>query len=532
MRPWTKAPKFVQCLSKQIVDRGPHWHPADVLDRETTPNKDLRYSEFVYFHPFVQRVLYPCAAEPNPALAILGRNDITGVEVTLGGKQQPLTMDVKRVHLYLFRSETALLVTEVASRGPLPLPTVLEFADQFRRAYSPYHSDGSGGHCPERVKWISTDSSLTLNESNYLPEHMHRTAFDPAKRRTPIAAHWLSLLTPLKPVWEAGPADIAMEQLEDDRIPTMLYAGIADPFSLGRGDFMRICFCDGEWAPNDLPYAQAFLKDFEKKYCYDRFWNPPDPNGPGSEFYRRQLERRFSRYLCNGNNFAVVTKPDGYGDIILKHFRHHYFQIGLLAHFHRASLLKYSRRLTDEVPSAVVSGDGHWDALIQVRRQFADFLNEYWFREISNQDQAKELFQWWSERLGNKELLDQLSAEAMAVDRILNQERDRKQEAFQIKQQQEVKELQASTDRLTKAIFWLAGLTVIVAFLDTEMMRDFARHGASWFLLFLDPRWCETFQLWWPLGWNIVWAALGILILWFAWKKMFKDRDKRHVHKD
>ena len=143
---------FVGRLSDEIRKEGV-WKAVDPYDRfkgeGEAENPDLPYSEFVYFHPFAQRVLYPrkdendpTKGEPNPALAILKRTGIREVEVALRW-DETVTFDVKRVHLYLFRSQTAVVVVEVASKGPIEMDTALQFADQFRRAYAPYHeTDG------------------------------------------------------------------------------------------------------------------------------------------------------------------------------------------------------------------------------------------------------------------------------------------------------------------------------------------------------------------------------------------------------
>jgi hypothetical protein len=83
--------------------------------------------------------------------------------------------------------------------------------------------------------------------------------------------------------------------------------------------------------------------------------------------------------------------------------------------------------------------------LVQVRREFADFVNEYWFREVSNQDQGKELFQWWSDRLGNRELLAQLTMEASSVDRILHDVDEHHRRITDAEQQQNILVLQSET---------------------------------------------------------------------------------------
>ena len=507
---------FVGRLSDEIRKEGV-WKAVDPYDRfkgeGEAENPDLPYSEFVYFHPFAQRVLYPrkdendpTKDEPNPALAILKRTGIREVEVALRW-DETVTFDVKRVHLYLFRSQTAVVVVEVASKGSIEMDTALQFADQFRRAYAPYHeTDGKCGHCPLKVKWIvdpsakgdaPPDGEFSSAAESYQP------VANPALRKAPMAGHWRWLIAPLTTAGDAKEDDLVVEQLEDDRIPSMLYMGVEDPFAVSPGDTVRLCFCDGKGNPDALPYGERFLSDFEEKNCYDRFWNPPESGEGDSYTARKDKEWRFTRFLCSGYNFAVITKASSYGLTVLDHFRHHYLQLGLLAHFHRASLLRYSRRLTE---AAVPGGE-----LKQVRREFANFINQYWFREISNQEQGKELFGLWSERLGNRELLDQLSKEAAAVDGILNlDEEDKRHLELRI---------------LTQALLWLAGLTLVVAFLDTELLRKFAEWGGWWFL---GRHWDDRFRTWWPLvGLTSIGMVAGYLILKSRYRKWYPKEKPR-----
>ena len=43
--------------------KGKPWRVIDPYDRGTAPCAETRYAEFVYFHPFVRRFLYPGTAD-------------------------------------------------------------------------------------------------------------------------------------------------------------------------------------------------------------------------------------------------------------------------------------------------------------------------------------------------------------------------------------------------------------------------------------------------------------------------------------
>ncbi len=147
---------------------------------------------------------------------------------------------------------------------------------------------------------------------------------------------------------------------------------------------------------------------------------------------------------------------------------------------------------------------------MEVRREFADFVNRYWFHEVSNQEQAKELFSWWSERLGNPGLLEKLGKEVAAADSILNgvdqHHRRKREEARQRDfklQQVELQTLQRRTEWLTRFLFWLTGLAVAVGALDSELFRKAATLSGKW----IRGARGDDFKLWWPL---LVWSVIGI----------------------
>jgi hypothetical protein len=200
--------------------------------------------------------------------------------------------------------------------------------------------------------------------------------------------------------------------------------------------------------------------------------------------------------------------------------------MGVLAHFHRASLLKYSRRLTEVAADAEHQEGGEkWTALMHVRRAFAEFVNQYWFREVSNQEQAKEMFQLWSDRLGNRDLLQQLSTEAEAVDRILNSVDEAHRRTFEKEQQQEIR-------FLTKVIIGLAVFTVLVAVLDSDAARKLFTLGGKWFL---QGRRGDDFKIWLPLfACTVGFLLLGGVGLWriFRWldKKEQSHADQNRGH--
>jgi hypothetical protein len=109
-----------------------------------------------------------------------------------------------------------------------------------------------------------------------------------------------------------------------------------------------------------------------------------------------------------------LEEPGGIQD----HFRHHYFQIALIAHYQKASLLAFLDDLSETVAALPPGKFGIADEkkqfqnrIQEIDRQLAEFTTRYWFPELSNQIQPRELFDMWMKELGTNALYDRVMQE-------------------------------------------------------------------------------------------------------------------------
>jgi hypothetical protein len=226
-----------------------------------------------------------------------------------------------------------------------------------------------------------------------------------SEHRAPrISAHWAWLLEPLLADPTEREGALRYRQIEYYRMPLMAYLALDDPRALTRADFIRLglvtAASDGAAS---LPYAEDHLADFERRYCYDRFWSnagaAPD-----------------TRYLCSGHSLVVVGRAESeffrcpYRGVLAQ-FRHQHFMLFLIAHFQKAALLMFSDRLIE----ALKRLDVHNPVRVKrfkraIRASFESFLrftHRYWFHEVAEQAQARALFHLTADHLG----LDALYAE-------------------------------------------------------------------------------------------------------------------------
>lgn len=422
---------------KELCD-GEHWRLAE-------GDRARPYEEVVYFHPFVRDFLYGDAnRDPDRRpMRVLERPGVSRVRIRLRKETRELILGVERVQLYAFETGVILLAIEIVHQNPesvsegyLTLADVMEIQDRFRRVYPPYWEEGgpeagNGGHCPSRVEWmdgaevpsivVDRERNLVIRGASNFEHKSDFVQFTKYGAEPPVAEHWRYFLHPMTPFdgkeEKSGP--IQVQQIEDERIPSMTYLALDRPRDLTCGDFVRLTFLDGKGDPDSLPYSNEFLKGFEKDYCYDRFW---DPNPKDSEQWLS------TRYLCCGYSFTAIGDQRSFyfRDVISHHFRNHYFKIGLITHFHRASLLMFADRLSEAVKKFQEGrrAGGRYAAFRRevtgIQDDLLRFRSRYWFTEVSNQDQGKDLFDLWSRHLRTKDLFEQILDETRTVNDVLD----------------------------------------------------------------------------------------------------------------
>lgn len=425
---------FVEYMQEKLLkDPESVWSSQDKLyDRGTATDEITNYAELVYFHPFIQRFLYNTAEnfEGNkrclPVLQICKRTDIKSLEIILRNKEK-LEFSVDRVHLYLFDIEVSILVMEISSNQLVEteLSTIQDFLDQFRRAYPPYWDDSGAGHSPQSVKFFGKNKEL-LTEGLYNDSNKYLN-FAEKFKIPPLAEHWKFLLKPFEAYerFNVNTDKVRYLQIEDERIPYMAYLAFDDPRLLTKGDMIRLGLADEGGNSNTLPYSSSFADNFERDYCYDRFWES------------QRHDWMNTRFICCGYAFTMIGKGDSDSSFFrdgkvgaLAHFRHHYFQMGLIAHFHKAALLM----LWDELAQAVAkfsqdrqSREEFYEDVREILEKLLHFTHRYWFTEVSNQIQAKELFDMWSNHLGSRELFDRIMKEAQDAHQYLDMNQQKSQ---------------------------------------------------------------------------------------------------------
>jgi hypothetical protein len=402
----------------------------DELDAESREIRERYYKEFVTFLPYVQRFIYGSMAgqeaasrEHERSMRVFRRDDVRRVRVTYDDGTA-LVFEVEDVALYFFLDADVAVLTVELYTNDISLDRAQDTVFRFGRAYPAWWaSTGQGGNCPRRVEWLDAAGGV-LSTSDY--ELKQRYLSHVAKYRTPyLASHWQFLLNPLGLEYPGQSAALRYRQLEHYRMPLMVYLALDDPTTFSRADFVRLGFTTRPGTRDSLPYSARSLEQFEREYCDDRFWGREGEHFSGD-----------ARLICTGLLLAVVGRHgdtffDGRETGMLGQFKHQYFLLFLLAHFHKAALLSMSDELAVAMNRLEV---GDTESVRQFKRTirqsmevFLRFTHRYWFHEVSNQDLARVIFSRLSRHLGNDALYDEVRNEVADMNEYLDTDSVRRQ---------------------------------------------------------------------------------------------------------
>jgi CorA-like Mg2+ transporter protein len=403
------------------------WH--EVVDEFGDPAafQERHYAEFVNFLPYVQRVLYGegnAQGACGSLIRVYRRDDVKGVRVILDRDSAPVELGIAHVDLYFFFDmDVVIPVVEVFGHD-LDLATAQNVLFRFGRAYPAYwEADGRGGHCSWRVEWVGADGQ-TLAQSDF--ERREKFLEFVCEHRTPaIAAHWEWLLRPMVQHHSGERGLVRYRQLEYHRMPTMAYLAVDDVEALTRADWVRLGLLAPPGDPNLLPYSDRHLIDFEPRHCFDRYFQP--------DCGERWLN---TRLMCSGHSFVMVgsAAQERFIDVtsgLQSEFRHQYFLVFLISHFQKAALLMLSDRLVVALNRLDIQNVETIRVFKRSIRQtleiFLRFTHRYWFHEISNQVQVRDLYRMLSGHLGSDTLYVEVRDEVKDMSNYLEGDTIRRQ---------------------------------------------------------------------------------------------------------
>jgi hypothetical protein len=416
---------FMNCDSSHA------WHEIeDEFTGDPHQFHERHYREFVTFLPHAQRFLYGQGRSSRSGngygespMRVFRRSDITHVRLTFDDGGQ-VTCRVQHVDLYFYYDVDVVMLAFEFYADDVPLHRVEDILFRFGRSYpAQWDDDGVPDQCMRDVEWLNA-AGETLVSSDFLDQQRF-LAHACEHREARIGQHWEFLLRPMVQHHSEFKGEVRYRQLEYHRLPKMTYLSFDDPFELTREDFFRLGMAT---APDDgygFHYPDHSLDSFEREHCYDHFWVPD----------RRDM-RASTRISCTARSMVMVgcAREKFYSDCdtgMLGQFRHQYFLLAMIAHFHHAALLMLSDRLMLAVSRLEVDDPDSLEKFRHRMRQtteiFLRFNHRYWFHEVSKQSLAKHLFSMWSTQLANDSLFQEVREEVLDMGQYLDSDAARRQ---------------------------------------------------------------------------------------------------------
>ncbi len=429
LRPGQQVQRHWEAL--EAIRENNHWR--EVVDEFVDPAdfQERHYKEFVTFLPYVQRFIYgttagqeSATAKPQGSLRIYRREDVARVRIVFTPGEEPTLFEVAHIDLYFFLdADIAVLAFEMFTDN-IPLDRAQDTLFRFGRAYPAYwERNGHGGNCPYSVEWLDRNGEV-LAASDFAARAKY-LAFVARHRTACLAHHWDFLLQPLMLEYPGHAGRLRYRLLEYNRMPFMAFIAFDDPTELTRADFVRIGMVTRPGEPDTLPYSSSTLADFEQEYCDDRFWGRSGERFSGD-----------TRIIVTGQTFSIIGRHDdfffsGPATGLLGQFRHQYFLLFLIAHFHKAALVSMSDELAVAMNKLTVgeteSVKGFKRTIRQMMEVFLRFTHRYWFHEVSNQAIARSVFGRLTRHLGNEELYEEVRNEVTDMNSYLDSDSARRQ---------------------------------------------------------------------------------------------------------
>ncbi|HEY3299381.1 MAG TPA: hypothetical protein VGJ90_01285 [Methylophilaceae bacterium] len=422
--------KYWETMRTQAA--GSPWR--EMSDEFASENKQLseaRYQEFVTFLPFAQRFLYGEGKrgglggehEDSP-IHIFFRHDVAKVRITIDETKAPIVLSVAHTELFFFYDiDIAVLSVEIVG-SKIELASAMELLFRFGRTYPSYwDKHGHAGNCVQKVAWLDKNDAV-LSQSDY--EDKQRYLDFVKNNHVPnVASHWAFLIHPLVQHYSDEQGLIRYREIEYQRMPLMSYLSFDDITQLSRGDLIRLGLLAPYWDSSTLPYPTEFLNDFEKKHCYDRYWD-----GAQLDHWNN------TRFMCSEQGLVVVGSQQHpfYTDEnmgTLSQFKNQFFLLFLIAHFQKAALLMISDRLVQAISHLDIdNAESVKNFRLSIRHTmevFLRFTHRYWFQEVSDQALARDLFHMMHQHINSDKLFEKTRRRIMDMQEYLENEELRRQ---------------------------------------------------------------------------------------------------------
>ncbi|MDP8241006.1 MAG: CorA family divalent cation transporter [Candidatus Hatepunaea meridiana] len=416
-------------------------------------NDGLRYNEFLYFYPYVRKILYSKKNNKTSSMQFLrwkkGEKDQWKLRVV--GNEYDHTMDIIDAFLHLYDMGVGVFVLEIAEENlTKDIRNYITFLDLARRIYVPfinpkykfkdedpehYPFDAiTGKQCPKKI-------IILKNKEEVCTQNFECKVSQPNSPEllSNVVKHFLDIYNDeFTFTFNPSPGGMKSNSYQtfvDDRMFVHTYFSIdKSKFPSNNGYFLHNLSeyfninpshteLNKYWS-TDIWYRMIFIDSGEKSCQNDIMQKKIIDDSTYTRWTKFKTFYGYSRFS------SMMMTDSGVPDYLYNHFQTMYYQIAMVLFFYRGVLLNFSMRSSDISHLLAVDGKERKKGIEQARELHSDFLafrNRCWFREITAQDQGIEIFNLWNRKLDNVELMKDIESEIEGLYRFVNYEQEQRE---------------------------------------------------------------------------------------------------------
>ena len=448
---------------------------------------NLSYNEFVYFHDFVKDSLFNINKKSDKnSTSYFFRKKLDDLKLILDIKkskwidekeeiiEKQYELDLISITLRIFDTGIGILAFEIENTKYEDKEDVLNINEYFRRIYPPFVGDKFSFDELEK-KYMGNFEIRSSTENKPLYSQNIKEDFKDIQniKSTKISPYILEILG--KNIFTQDIKDknhFLIQSVIDERMFVMCWYGNDEMASLAKE-------CWYECKDKEKREDKEKGEDNEKYWKLKDFWYEflfVDANGKSianKKMQEKILEKStYLRWLEYGTLYGVsrysfVNLTDTKAGFLLDNFKGVYYQMLILALAVRASVLRFSDEIT--AISDLKPDDELYERVSNLYKNYLRFVNKLYFREISPQDQAIEIYEIFQEIMKLQRDVMDLDNE---IGKLVNY-------VYMIQEREENKEMK----KLTLAATVLLPPSVIVGFFGMNVFGDkLSVEGLGWFL--------------------------------------------------
>jgi hypothetical protein len=364
------------------------------------------YQDMVFFHPFVRRVFFDTKSSDQATLLrvyeMMLPQTLPLLWQAADVRNRSCAVPITDLRLFLFANGVGILSIGV-ERADCSVREALWMNEMMRKVYPTSGRQRREGRVP-------TSSKLTVGEETLAEETFENGAI--VQFQPPLSKVIQSLL------YFLNYDTLEYEQIFDERMIPYSYMAV-DP-AFGTPDkvehlFSRFLYVDRDG--EGFRYDPEFTRQQMKEHCYRRWAHEGTYYG-------------FTRY--SNVTLALGVTDRGLhlaqeGNLIERMFAGRYYLMAIVALFYRATLLDFaesvalvSRRLYENLAVGRLERQ-NVEIATDLRNEFLNFSNYWYFDELANKDEEIEHFQMQCRAYRVEELRVQIEEELANMNAALSE---------------------------------------------------------------------------------------------------------------